>query len=359
MVSNEESLKPRAERPAGSAASDPRAFRPAASHVFTHLFVRHWFLILLCACLALTFSFPALFTWTAYLEPRLTVAITLFLTAWTMPARSLAGELRSPWPALWAVVISYGAVPGFAWGLGRLAPVDDLRIGLILVASVPCTLASAVLWTRMADGNEATALATVLGTTLISWVATPAWLLWTTGTLAPIAVGEMMLDLALCLLVPVALGQLVRGWQPAAEVADRHKSLLGAIAQVFVLAIVLRAGVAVGTRYHDGGTALGPALFAWSAALAVGLHLLSLYFGLFTSRLLGIERGRRIAIAISCSQKTLPISLALFDRYFAHAEPTPFPLAVVPLVFYHAGQLLLDTAIAQRWKARAGSESLS
>ena len=61
-----------------------------------------------------------------------------------------------------------------------------------------------------------------------------------------------------------------------------------------------------------------------------------------------LDRGRQIAIAISCSQKTLPISLALFDRYFARAEPTPFPLAVVPLLFYHAGQLLLDTLIAQR-----------
>jgi sodium/bile acid cotransporter 7 len=349
-VSGEETPTPRAERPAGSATGD----------VWLRSAVRHWFLILLCASLGLTLSFPWLFAWTAYLEPRLTVAITLFLTAWTMPGRSLAGEFRSPWPALWAVAISYGAVPAFAWALGFIAPQDDLRIGLILVASVPCTLASAVLWTRMAGGNEATALATVLGTTLISWIATPAWLTWTTGALVELAVGDMMLDLALCLMVPVALGQLLRSWRPAALVADRHKTLFGTIAQVFVLAIVLRAGVTVGNRYHDGTTALGPALFAWSAALAVGLHVLSLCFGLFTSRWMGIERGRQIAIAISCSQKTLPISLALFDRYFAHAEPTAFPLAVVPLLFYHAGQLLLDTVIAQRLKAdTASTKSLS
>ena len=44
----------------------------------------------------------------------------------------------------------------------------DVRIGLILVASVPCTLSTAVLWTRLAGGNEATALLTAMGTTCIS-----------------------------------------------------------------------------------------------------------------------------------------------------------------------------------------------
>jgi len=305
---------------------------------------RNWFLICLCGGLGLTLSRPDWFApWTALLEPRLTVAAALFLTAWTMPGRSLVGALRRPWASLWAVVISYGAVPGFAWALGFAAPSTDLQVGLMLVASVPCTLASAVLWTRLAGGNEATALVTVLGTTLLSWFATTLWLTLTTGTLVELAVAALVRDLLVCLVVPVVLGQLLRNWQTAAEVADRRRVLLGVVAQVFVLAIVLRAGVTVGTRYHEGTTPLGPALFASSAALAIGLHLLSLYFGLFTSRWLGFDRGRQIAVALSCSQKTLPVSLLLFEEYFKN----DFPLAVVPLLFYHAGQLLFDTLIAR------------
>ena len=65
------------------------------------------------------------------------------------------------------------------------------------------------------------------------------------------------------------------------------------------------------------------------------------------------EGGRCIGIAFSCSQKTLPVSLLLFDEYYK----TAYPLAVVPLLCYHAGQLLLDTLIAQRL-VKTGKQSL-
>src|SRR5262249_12880825 len=80
-------------------AQPARTYLPATAA----LGVRYWFLISLCVGLGLTLSFPAFFApWTALLEPRLTVALALFLTAWTMPGRSLAGELRQPLPSLWA-----------------------------------------------------------------------------------------------------------------------------------------------------------------------------------------------------------------------------------------------------------------
>jgi sodium/bile acid cotransporter 7 len=304
---------------------------------------RNWFLICLCVSLGVTVSYPGLFApWTASLEPRLTIGAALFLTAWTMPVRSLVGELRRPWPSAWAVAVSYGAVPALAWALGTIVPQTDLQVGLLLVASVPCTLASAVLWTRLAGGNEATALFTVLGTTLVSWLATTAWLTLATGTMVDLQVTPMMLDLTVSLVVPVALGQFARAWERSADFANRHRAVLGTVAQLFILAMVLRAGATVGTRYHDGTTSLGPALFAWSAALAVALHLAALYFGFYSGRWLGFDRGRQIAIAFSCSQKTLPVALLLFEQYFK----ADFPLAVVPLLFYHAGQLLLDTLIA-------------
>jgi sodium/bile acid cotransporter 7 len=267
---------------------------------------------------------------------------------WTMPGRSLAGELAHPWPALWAVTISYTAVPAFAWALGALAPVADLHIGLLLVSSVPCTLASAVLWTRLAGGNEATALFTVLGTTFISWLATTAWLTLTTGALVELAAGPLMLDLVLSLIVPVALGQLARLPAHSADFATRHKPLLSALAQLCVLAIVVKTGVRVGAEWHRGSTTLTPALFAWSVGLAVGLHLLALSFGLVTSGWLGIDRPRRLAIAFACSQKTLPVSLLLFESYYVET----FPLAIVPVLFYHVGQLLLDTVVARHLRER-------
>src|SRR2546425_1197271 len=123
---------------------------------------QRWFLCALVAGVGLALVTPhAVHAVTRHLPPQYVVAVALFLMPWTMPSRSLAGELRQPWAALWAVVIGYGFLPGASWLLGHLAPLPDIQIGLLLAASVPCTLASCVLWTRLAGGNEATALLTV------------------------------------------------------------------------------------------------------------------------------------------------------------------------------------------------------
>src|SRR6185436_1965031 len=135
---------------------------------------------------------------------------------------------------------------------GFLSPLPDLRVGLLLAASVPCTLASCVLWTRMAGGNEATALCSVLVSTLSSWFATTAWLTNTTGADVELPAGRMMLDLVLTLIVPTALGQSLRFWPTGRRFADRHKALLSAFAQLFILGIVLKASAGVGRELQIG-----------------------------------------------------------------------------------------------------------
>src|SRR4029077_524568 len=91
--------------------------------------------------------------------------------------------------------------------------------------------------------------------------------------------------------------------------------------------------------------ALGNLVLA--GGLALGLHLAGLASGLGSGRLLGFDRPDRIAVAFACSQKTLPVALFLFEAYFKQS----YPLAVLPMICYHVGQLLLDTFIAERLAA--------
>src|SRR5947207_3347224 len=104
---------------------------------------RRWFLLLVLGGLVLTWWRPDWFHWTRAIDPRLIVAPALLLTAWTLESRRLFRALMQPLPALFAVLISYGFLPALGWVTGQLLPSADLRIGLMIVASVPCTLASA------------------------------------------------------------------------------------------------------------------------------------------------------------------------------------------------------------------------
>jgi predicted Na+-dependent transporter len=305
------------------------------------LLARHWFVLGLGGGGAAALCRPDWFAWTTYLDPRLVVASALFLMAWTLPTRSLARVLAHPWPALWAMAISYGALPAVAWLAGSFLP-DDFRIGVLIIACVPCTLASSVLWARRAGGDEAAALLVVLGTTATSWLITPAWIVATTGAAVELDTPRMMLDLLLTLVLPVSVGQGCRALRPLARAAAHGKDALGALAQLLVLLVLLKAAASVGQRLAEGTVV---AVGAWLPLLAIvclGVHLAALVCGWWGGGLLGFDRASRAGIAFACSQKTLPVALLLFERYFQ----TAYPLAVLPLAFYHFGQLLVDTFIA-------------
>jgi sodium/bile acid cotransporter 7 len=305
---------------------------------------KHWFLLLVLLGTVGVAVRPEWLGWTVWLDPTICGSVAVFFSAWTLETRSLRSALARPWPAVWAAAISYGLLPGMGWAAGQFLGDDDTRIGLLLVTSVPCTLTSAVIWTRMAGGNDATALLITLLTNCTSWVATTLWLTLAAGVRdAPLDAGPMMVKLAIVLVAPVAVGQLLRWPVPLRRLATRHLIAWGVAARLLTVAIMLKAAVEVRNRF-DGETAV-PGLFALGllALLCLAIHLLGLAAGTWSGRCLGFDRASRIAVAFGGSQKTLPVSLILFDAYFQG-----YPLAVIPIVFYHFGQLIADTFIAER-----------
>jgi solute carrier family 10 (sodium/bile acid cotransporter), member 7 len=310
---------------------------------------RHWFLVVLVAGVSLAGVRPAwLRPLVELVPPRGVVGLALFLMAWGLESRSLGRALLRPLPALWAVLLSYGVLPLLGWLAGSLVTESDYRIGLLIMTSVPCTLASAVLWTRMAGGNEAVALLVTLLTTATSWLITTAWLTWTTGAVVGVDAIAMMRELLVVLVVPVGLGQLARTAPPLARVADRGRTVLGVISRLLICSIILKAATDVASRLATRPEMLSPALLLGTAALCLGLHLTALAAGLGSGKLLRFDRPSQIAVAFAGSQKTLPVALLLFETYFKEA----YPLAVVPIVFYPLGQLVADTFIAERLARR-------
>jgi sodium/bile acid cotransporter 7 len=303
---------------------------------------RRWFLLLLAVGVSLACFQPDALAWTAYLDTTIFGGVAILLSAWSLESRTLARAVLRPLPTLWAVLLSYGLLPALGWLAGPLLPHPDFEVGLLVVVSVPCTLASAVIWTRMAGGNEATALLVTLVTNCTGWLATTAWL--TLGTNLQemgVPTSGLMIRLVLILVMPLAVGQLMRAVGPLARLATRQRVLLGVVSRLLTLAIMLKAAVEVRLRLDGSSTALTVLPLLRVAAVCVGVHVVVLAGGWWSSKALGFDRANQIAVAISGSQKTLPVALILFDAYF-----TAYPLAVVPMVFYHFGQLIVDTFIA-------------
>jgi sodium/bile acid cotransporter 7 len=86
-------------------------------------------------------------------------------------------------------------------------------------------------------------------------------------------------------------------------------------------------------------------LTATNVLLLIGgvaaVHLSALWLGLRSSRALGFAEPDSIAVAFAGSQKTLMVG--------AYVALAVGPLAILPMVAYHAMQLFVDTLIADRW----------
>ncbi len=307
--------------------------------------VRRWFLLCLGAVMAAGFLANDVFLALAdYVPLRYSVVATvLFLMALPLEARVMWHTLRRPRAPALGILMNSVALPLIAWGfvatvgmplLGR-----EFALGLLVAAATPCTLASAAVWTRRAGGNDAASIMVTVVTNASCFLVTPFWLLQTTGQQAELDAQKMITKLALVVVLPMTLAQLVRMARPAGRWATRHKTPLGVIAQTGILTMIFIGSVQTGHRFSSESTR--PEILEVVALLTtvVGIHLLVMFCGMWLARLLHFDRADRIAVGFAGSQKTLMVGLQVSIE---------LGFNIIPMVSYHICQLLVDTLIADR-----------
>ncbi len=271
--------------------------------------------------------------------------IVLFLMAFTLDSGKLRESLRFPLPVLWASLINAAAIPLAGLGLMRIQGDPSFAVGLMIACSVPCTLAAVSVWTRKAGGNDAVSLLITLLTNTLCFLVAPFWLnLALAGDEAQLPVDRMMERLLYVVLVPTLLGQAARMIPVAGRIAVEHKPRIGIIAQGLILVLVFAAAsLKAGPRLGTEGVDLGAVMLVWVCCL--GLHLGAMVIGGAGARLMRFTREDRIAVLFGSSQKTLPIGVFLAtSTEFGFGEA--YPLAVFPMLMFHATQLFVDTIIA-------------
>ncbi|MFI4876078.1 MAG: bile acid:sodium symporter family protein [Blastopirellula sp. JB062] len=307
--------------------------------------VRYWFLILLAAAIGVGFGFsPALqfVTTIPYLQNGI-VVLVLFLMAFPLEFGDLHDAARRPAPAIFGTLINYGLLPCIAWG-GSLLLTGDLRIGVNVAAAIPCTLASAAVWTRKAGGNDVAALVVTIVTNLLCFAVTPIWLKLTTGGSVSLDFGEMVGKLAILVVAPMLIGQLCRIPKPIGRWATAQRAKMSVAAQLGILAMVFLGCIGAGLKLRTLQDSVPPiGMLAMMLAVVVGVHVAALAFGYRGAKWLGMRPADQIAVGIAGSQKTLMVGLWLANAFY----PTQ-PLAILPLIAYHVSQLFIDTWVADR-----------
>lgn len=218
---------------------------------------------------------------------------------------------------------------------------DELYRGILFMTLVPSTVQSSVAFTSIARGNVSGAIVAASVSSLVGVFATPllVMLLMSTGEGVNID-AQVFLDIALLLLLPFVLGQLVRRWakgfaaHKATKVVDR-----GSITMVVYSAF--SSGMVSGVWTQ---------VAVWEIVFLVVLSVVVVVFMLWLTRAisqrLGFPRRDVIAIEFCGSKKSLATGLPMASVMFGGAS---LGLLILPLMIYHQVQLMICSWLAARY----------
>ncbi|MGP3967430.1 bile acid:sodium symporter family protein [Streptomyces sp. 6N223] len=234
-----------------------------------------------------------------------------------------------------------------ARGLVPWLVADKLYDGLLFLCLVPSTVQASIAFTSIARGNVAAAIAAGSFSSLLGALLTPLLAAAFIGSSGGFSAGTLI-AIALQLLAPFLLGQLLRRW--IGGFVRRHRAVLSLVDRGSIL-VVVYAAFSEGMNQHIWSEVSWRRLVALAGVLAALLATMLLLTGR-GSRTLRFPRGDRIAITFAGSKKSLATGLPMASVIFGDDAA----LAVLPLMMYHQLQLIVCAYLARRWGRHAPPE---
>jgi sodium/bile acid cotransporter 7 len=317
-----------------------------------------WFLKGMLAVVGLAFLWPDPGAHGGFLHPELLnkagIALIFFLNGLGLSLLALRdGALR--WQVHLLIQTSTFLIfPLLGWGLIKLTGgwmSVDLQDGFFYLCALPSTVSSSVALTVAARGNVPAAVFNATLSSLIGVVLTPLWMAWILGRSGgDFAVGPVIVDLLLWLVLPLVLGQLARPL--LGDWASRHRSRIQIADRLTILVLVYTSfsdSVQQGIWSRYGSVALLETI--------VGTGMLFLLVLLLTralSHLLGLTTEDRIASVFCGSKKSMASGVPMAHLIFG-ANPA-LGLILMPIMIYHPLQLAAGGVIAQHWAHRKAAD---
>lgn len=221
----------------------------------------------------------------------------------------------------------------------------ELLAGMMFVCVLPSTVQSSIAFTSIARGNVPAALCSASVSNLLGMVLTPLLVAALLATHGPGFSLQALTDIALELLLPFGLGQVLRPW--VGPWITRQKHVLSYVDRGSILLVVYAAfseSVVAGVWTH---------MDPWSLVLVFALDALLLATVLvvttLVSRVLGFAKEDEITIVFCGSKKSLASGIPMANILFPGAA---VGAVVLPLMIFHQIQLFACATLAQRYARR-------
>lgn len=236
--------------------------------------------------------------------------------------------------------------PLMVLGVGHVFAMDTsslIWIGVFYLAALPSTVSSSVVMVAIADGNLPAAIFNASISSIIGIFITPIWM---SGLLqqqdANFDVSHVMIRLCVEVLLPVVLGYFLH--KKLGKWAERYNNTLRMFDQGVILLIVY-------TSFCESFASNMFSSHSVAEIAQLGFWMLVFFLAVFgimnlISHWFHFNRQDRITVLFCGSKKSLVQGAVMGKVLF----PNPVVLGVVllPLMIYHALQLMVGSMIAQK-----------
>jgi solute carrier family 10 (sodium/bile acid cotransporter), member 7 len=314
---------------------------------------KNWFMLGMPVAVALAWVLPEAGADGGWLKAEVTtklaVALVFLVQGLTLPAKALKDGASQGRLHVGVQVFGFLVLPLVGLALdqvvgSQLAP--DLRLGFLFLCVLPSTIVMAVVLATVAGGNVAAAIFNAVLSNVLGVFLTPLWvaaILASSGASEQQSVGLVLREVSLLLLVPLAVGQVLRrvgfkAW------ADLHKKRLSNLSNFTILLIVYAAFC--NSVKADIWAQHGLHTILIAAIGVAGLMMIALGLAILAARALRLAPPERIVMVISGAQKSLATGVPLAKVIFG-AHPG-LGLILLPIMIYHPLQLFICGWLAAR-----------
>lgn len=225
----------------------------------------------------------------------------------------------------------------------------SITTGLLFLVVLPSTVNSSIAFTGMAHGNVPASVCAASVSNLVGVFLTPALAALLLHTKGGGVNADAIGSIALQILLPFAIGQLLHRW--LGGWIGRHKRVTLVVDRGSILLIVysaFSAGMVAGVWQQLDLRTLA-LLFAVDAGL---LAVIMILVGLM-SRFAGLKHADRMTLLFCGSTKSLASGVPMANILFVGM---PVSLIILPIMLFHQIQLFVCAIIAQRWANRIAAE---
>ncbi|GAB4113468.1 MAG: bile acid:sodium symporter family protein [Spirochaetota bacterium] len=300
---------------------------------FTHIIEKYFlvWVVLLSMC---GYHFPSAFKPLVHYIP-LFLGIIMFGMGITLQPADFVVVVKFPLALVTGVVAQFVIMPLVALCLCMLFNLPPLlAIGVILVGTCPGGTASNVI-TYLSKGNVALSVAMTTVSTLLSPALTPLLTYLLAGRWVPVPVLSMFVSIFQVIIVPVALGIVVR--LLLQKYIDRVLTVLPSVSVVAIVTIIAGITAANAHALHSVGLI---------TVIVVMLHnVAGLALGYAAAALMRFDSKvrRTIAIEVGMQNSGLAVSLAIM-----HFEA----LAALPGAIFSIWHNISGSIAAWWWRKR-------